>query len=370
MAHSWTIRFLEHRIADKRILRLIAKWLKVGITEDGRVTRSERGTPQGAVISPILANVYLHYVYDLWTHRWRRKATGDVIVIRYADDTIVGFQHEHEAKAFLHDLRERMREFELALHPAKTRLIRFGRHAAKQREELGEGKPETFDFLGFTHFCTRSRKWGSFVIGRITVPSGTAIGTGDPRRRRGARGSGWVGSRGLTRRSRTAKAVRSCSAVDVRFVMQNDIQQRAVDFQVAIVVNQAQLSKLVHEKAHAGSRRTDHFRQRLLADLRHDWLGPTFLAKIRQQKEGPRQAFLARIEQLIHQIRLNPDGARQEMRDEHLRKGWLLVENADDGRLLQAHDLAFGHCGSSGATCPALRRRSSESFLQRGRRPS
>jgi group II intron reverse transcriptase/maturase len=169
MAHSWTIRFLQHRIADKRILRLIAKWLKVGITEDGRVTRSERGTPQGAVISPILANVYLHYVYDLWTHRWRRKATGDVIIIRYADDTIVGFQHEHEAKAFLHDLQERMREFGLALHPAKTRLIRFGRHAAKQREELGEGKPEPFDFLGFTHFCTRSRKWGSFVIGRKTI---------------------------------------------------------------------------------------------------------------------------------------------------------------------------------------------------------
>src|SRR5258706_16065170 len=169
MAHSWTIRFLEHRIADKRILRLIAKWLKVGITEDGRVTRSERGTPQGAVISPILANVYLHYVYDLWTHRWRRKATGDVIVIRYADDTIVGFQHEHEAKAFLRDLHERMREFELALHPAKTRLIRFGRYAAKQREEHGEGRPEPFDFLGFTHFCTRSRKWGSFVIGRKTI---------------------------------------------------------------------------------------------------------------------------------------------------------------------------------------------------------
>src|ERR1700680_1093816 len=169
MAHSWIIRFLEHRIADKRILRLIAKWLKVGITEDGCVTRSERGAPQGAVISPILANVYLHYAFDLWTHRWRREATGDVIVIRYADDTIVGFQHEHEAKAFLHDLQERMREFELALHPAKTRLIRFGRHATKQRENLGEGKPETFDFLGFTHFCTRSRKWGSFVIGRKTI---------------------------------------------------------------------------------------------------------------------------------------------------------------------------------------------------------
>jgi group II intron reverse transcriptase/maturase len=169
MSHQWIIRFLEHRIADKRILRLIVKWLKVGITEDGRVTRSSRGAPQGAVISPILANLYLHYVFDLWAHRWRRKMTGDVIVIRYADDTIVGFQHEREARAFLHDLHERMRKFELALHPDKTRLIRFGRHAAKQRQELGEGKPETFDFLGFTHFCTRSRKRGTFVIGRKTV---------------------------------------------------------------------------------------------------------------------------------------------------------------------------------------------------------
>jgi RNA-directed DNA polymerase len=169
MSHSWILRFLEHRIADKRMLRLIAKWLKVGITEDGHITRSSRGAPQGAVISPILANVYLHYVFDLWTHRWRRKATGDVIVIRYADDTIVGFHHEHEAKAFLDDLKERLREFELALHPAKTRLIRFGRHAAEQREKRGEGKPETFDFLGFTHFCTRSRKYGSFVVGRKTI---------------------------------------------------------------------------------------------------------------------------------------------------------------------------------------------------------
>jgi group II intron reverse transcriptase/maturase len=170
MSHSWITRFLEHRIADKRILRLVAKWLKVGIVEDGRVTRGERGAPQGAVISPILANVYLHYVYDLWVHRWRRtKASGDMIVIRYADDMIVGFQHEHEAKAFLDDLKERMRAFELALHPDKTRLIRFGRHAAKQCQERGERKPETFDFLGFTHFCTRSRRWGSFVIGRKTI---------------------------------------------------------------------------------------------------------------------------------------------------------------------------------------------------------
>ena len=170
MGHSWILRFLEHRIADKRILRLIAKWLKVGIVEDGRVTRCSRGAPQGAVISPILANVYLHYAYDLWVHRWRRTtATGDVIVIRYADDTIVGFQHEHEAKAFLEDFEQRLRLFDLTLHPAKTRLIRFGRHAIEQRERLGEGKPETFDFLGFTHFCTRSRRWGSFVIGRKTI---------------------------------------------------------------------------------------------------------------------------------------------------------------------------------------------------------
>jgi hypothetical protein len=168
MAHSWIIRFLEHRIADKRILRLIAKWLKVGITEDGRVTRSERGAPQGAVISPILANVYLHYVYDLWTHRWRHKATGDVIVIRYADDTIVGFQHEHEAKAFLHDLQERMRAFELT-HPVKTRLIRFGRDATKQREQLGEGKPEPFDFPRLHALLHAITQWGSFVIGRKTI---------------------------------------------------------------------------------------------------------------------------------------------------------------------------------------------------------
>ena len=134
------------RIADKRILRLLAKWLKVGIVEDGCVTRSERGAPQGAVISPILANIYLHYVYDLWVHPWRRtKASSDMTVIRYADDTIVGFQHEHEAKAFLDDLKERMRAFELALNPDKTRLIRFGRHAAKQRQMRGEGKPETFE---------------------------------------------------------------------------------------------------------------------------------------------------------------------------------------------------------------------------------
>jgi len=170
MPHAWILRFLKHRIADKRILRLVAKWLKVGVVEDGRVIRSERGAPQGAVISPILANIYLHYVYDLWVHQWRRrKATGDVIVVRYADDTIVGFEHEHEAQAFLHDLQERMGLFDLALHPEKTRLIRFGRYAAKQRQERGEGKPEVFGFLGFTHYCTQSRNGNSFVIGRKTI---------------------------------------------------------------------------------------------------------------------------------------------------------------------------------------------------------
>ena len=121
MAHAWTLRFLKHRIADKRILRLVAKWLRVGVVEAGHEIRSARGAPQGAVISPILANIYLHYVFDLWVHQWRRrKATGDVIVVRYADDTIVGFEHEHEAKAFLHDVQERMGLFDLVLHPEKT----------------------------------------------------------------------------------------------------------------------------------------------------------------------------------------------------------------------------------------------------------
>jgi group II intron reverse transcriptase/maturase len=170
MSHKWVLRFLRHRIADKRILRLIAKWLNVGITDGNRAERSRRGTPQGAVVSPILANIYLHYVLDLWAHAWRGKnSSGDVIVIRYADDIVLGFQHQHEAQAFLQDLRERMRKFELALHPDKTRLIRFGRYAAKDRSRLGLGKPETFDFLGFTHFCTRSWITGTFVIGRKTI---------------------------------------------------------------------------------------------------------------------------------------------------------------------------------------------------------
>ena len=171
LSHDWIVRFLKHRIADKRILRLIVKWLKVGIQEeDGRVMRSRRGAPQGAVVSPILANVYLHYAYDLWVHRRRRiGAQGDVVVIRYADDTIVGFQHEREARSFLEDLKERLGLFELHLHPAKTRLIRFGRFADKECRRRREGKPKTFDFLGFTHFCTRARNGTTFVIGRRTI---------------------------------------------------------------------------------------------------------------------------------------------------------------------------------------------------------
>ncbi len=170
MSHEWILRFLEHRIADRRLLRLIRKWLKVGVIHEGRRQASERGTPQGAVVSPILANLYLHYVFDLWSHAWRQnKATGDVVIVRYADDVVLGFQHEHEAKAFLEDLKERLKTFELALHPDKTRLIQFGRWAINDRKRKGLGKPETFDFLGFTHFCTKSRKTGRFVIGRKTI---------------------------------------------------------------------------------------------------------------------------------------------------------------------------------------------------------
>ena len=150
ISQQWLVRFLEHRIGDRRIIRLIQKWLKVGILEEGVVTVSERGTGQGAVISPLLANVYLHYVLDLWAGRWRRReATGDMIIVRYADDFIVGFQHEEDARRFLDTMRERLQEFALSLHPEKTRLIEFGRLAAENRKRRGLGKPETFTFLGF-----------------------------------------------------------------------------------------------------------------------------------------------------------------------------------------------------------------------------
>jgi len=150
LSHEWAMKFVEHRVADRRILRLIQKWLKAGISEDGQWSESTVGTPQGAVISPLLANVYLHYVFDLWIEAWRQKvATGDVIVIRYADDLVVGFENRMEAERFLKAFRDRLAKFGLELHPEKTRLIEFGRFAAQDREKRGEGKPETFTFLGY-----------------------------------------------------------------------------------------------------------------------------------------------------------------------------------------------------------------------------
>jgi len=166
--HEWLIRFVEHRIGDPRIIRLIQKWLKAGVLEDGIVTVSERGTGQGAVISPLLANIYLHYVLDLWAERWRRhEAAGDMIIVRYADDFIIGLEHENDARRFLDAMRERLREFALSLHPDKTRLIEFGRFAADRRAQRGLGKPETFDFLGFTFICGKSRR-GKFLVTRKT----------------------------------------------------------------------------------------------------------------------------------------------------------------------------------------------------------
>jgi RNA-directed DNA polymerase len=166
ISQDWLVRFLEHRIGDRRIIRLIQKWLKAGILEDGVVTVSERGTGQGAVISPLLANVYLHYALDLWAERWRRReATGDMIIVRYADDFIVGFQHEADARRFLDTMRERLQEFALSLHPEKTRLIEFGRLAVENRKRRGLGKPETFTFLGFIFICSKTRR-GKFQIKR------------------------------------------------------------------------------------------------------------------------------------------------------------------------------------------------------------
>jgi group II intron reverse transcriptase/maturase len=168
--HGWLMRFVEHRIADRRILRLIRKWLRAGVSEDGHWSKTEVGTPQGAVVSPLLANIYLHYVLDLWVQRWRRhQATGDMIVVRYADDCVLGFEHRTDAERFLHDWRDRLRTFGLELHPDKTRLIAFGRHAAAHRQQRGEAKPETFDFLGFTHMCGTTRKTGRFIVRRKTI---------------------------------------------------------------------------------------------------------------------------------------------------------------------------------------------------------
>jgi len=168
VSQDWLIRFLEHRIGDKRVIRLIQKWLKAGVLEDGVLTVSEEGTGQGSVISPLLANVYLHYVIDLWAERWRRhEVTGDMIIVRYADDLVVGFEHEADARRFLDAMRARLEAFALSLHPDKTRIIEFGPHAAANRAGRGLGKPETFNFLGFTFICAKSRQ-GKFLIKRKT----------------------------------------------------------------------------------------------------------------------------------------------------------------------------------------------------------
>src|SRR5947207_3944229 len=165
---SWLERFLEHRIADKRILRLIQRWLRAGVIEDGEWSETEAGTAQGASVSPLLSNVFLHYVFDLWADQWRRRrARGDVVLVRFADDFLAGFQHRDDAERFLADLRERFAGFGLELHPDKTRLIEFGRYAAERREARGDRKPETFEFLGFTHICAKDRH-GRFKLKRVT----------------------------------------------------------------------------------------------------------------------------------------------------------------------------------------------------------
>jgi len=168
VSQQWLERFVSHRIGDPRIIRLIQKWLKAGVLEDGVVTVSEKGTGQGSVASPLLANVYLHYVFDLWAERWRRRqATGDMIIVRYADDIVTGFEHEADARRFWDEMRDRFQEFSLSLHPDKTRLIEFGRQATTRRARRGLGKPETFNFLGFTLICGKSRR-GNFLLKRRT----------------------------------------------------------------------------------------------------------------------------------------------------------------------------------------------------------
>ena len=168
--HGWLVKFIEHRIADQRVVRLIQKWLNAGVLEDGKRIRVEEGTPQGGSASPLLANIYLHYVFDLWVRVWRKKrASGDVIVVRFADDIVLGFQNKSDADQFLTELTERFRKFRLELHPEKTRLLEFGPFAAENRKSRGQGKPETFNFLGFTHICAKKRSNGYFTVLRQTI---------------------------------------------------------------------------------------------------------------------------------------------------------------------------------------------------------
>jgi RNA-directed DNA polymerase len=168
--HGWLVKFIEHRSADRRVVRLIQKWLNAGVLKDGKRIQVEEGTPQGGSASPLLANVYLHYVFDLWVRAWRRQqARGDMIVVRFADDIVLGFQYKSEAERFREELAQRLRKFRLELHPDKTRLVEFGRFAADNRQQRGEGKPETFAFLGFTHICGKTRVSGRFTVLRQTI---------------------------------------------------------------------------------------------------------------------------------------------------------------------------------------------------------
>jgi group II intron reverse transcriptase/maturase len=170
VSHDWLIRFLEHRIGDPRVIRLIRKWLQAGVMDGLNLIATTKGTPQGSVISPLLANVYLHYSFDLWIHRWRKKhASGNIVVVRYADDIVVGLQHYTDANALKSQLETRLATFSLTLHPEKTRLIEFGRWADERRRKRGDGKPEPFGFLGFLHICAKSRK-GYFQLRRQTRP--------------------------------------------------------------------------------------------------------------------------------------------------------------------------------------------------------
>ena len=170
VSHEWVMKFIKHRVADRRMLRLTQKWLKAGVSEDGEWSETKVGTPQGSVVSPLLANVYLHYVFDLWIEAWRKKAArGDIIVVRYADDLVAGFESRAEAELFLKAFKERLAKFGLELNAEKTRLIEFGRFAAPNREQRGEGKPETFTFLGFTHYCGKRRGNGAFIVWRKTA---------------------------------------------------------------------------------------------------------------------------------------------------------------------------------------------------------
>ena len=167
--HGWLVRFIEHRIGDQRVIRHIRKWLKAGVMEQGQRLEQEQGVPQGGSVSPLLANVYLHYAFDLWAEQWRRRqAQGDVVIVRYADDFVVGFQNQSEAERFLAELKQRLRQFGLELHLEKTRILEFGRYAAERRKKRGAGKPQTFDFLGFTHCCGKTRRQ-AFAVLRLTM---------------------------------------------------------------------------------------------------------------------------------------------------------------------------------------------------------